>query len=77
MQLVHYRLQTKKLLYCMYKKTLNSGKSSDGFKLCAEQLKVAGEVILPVLRDILNEIFKSGTVPDSFKGGILTPVPNC
>ena len=58
-------------------KKLNSGKSSDEFGLCAEQLKAAGEVILPVVRDIFNEILKSGTVPDYFKGGILTPVPKC
>ena len=28
-----------------------------------------------MLRDIFNEILKTGTVPDCFKGGILTPVP--
>ena len=56
-------------------KNLNTGKSSDEFGLCAEQLKAAGDVILPILRDIYNEILKTGTVPDCFKDGILTPVP--
>ena len=28
-----------------------------------------------MLRDIFNEILKSGTVPACFRGGILTPVP--
>ena len=58
---------------CIKKK--KSVKSDDEFGLCAEPLKAAGEVILPVLRDIFNEILMSGTVPDYFKGGILTPVP--
>ena len=56
-------------------KQLNSGKSPDEFGLSAEQLKAAGDTIVPALRDIFNEILKTGIIPECFKGGVLTPVP--
>ena len=48
------------------------GKSSGEFGLCAEQLKAAGEVILPVLFDTLYEILRSSDVPACSNDGILT-----
>ena len=56
-------------------KQLNSGKSPDEFGLSAEQMKAAGDTIAPALRDIFNEILKTGIIPECFKGGVLTPVP--
>ena len=53
---------------------LNSGKSADEFGLCAEHLKAAGQVLIPVLRDIFNDILLLGKIPDCFRGGVLTPV---
>ena len=52
---------------------LNSGKSADEFGLCAEHLKAAGQVLIPVLTDIFNDILLLGKIPDCFKGGVFPP----
>ena len=56
-------------------KQLNSGKSADEFGLCAEHLKAAGGVLIPVLKNIFNDTLRSGKIPEYFRGGVLTPVP--
>ena len=56
-------------------KQLKTGKSADEFGLSAEHLKTSGEVIIPILKDIFNEVMGTGIVPDYFSGGVLTPVP--
>ena len=60
----------------MYQATTSkTGKSADEFGLSAEHLKTSDEVIIPILKDIFNEVMHTGVVPDYFSGGVLTPVP--
>ena len=54
---------------------LKSGKSADEFGISAEHLKKSEHVIIPTLRDIFNDILRSGKVPEYFSGGVITPVP--
>ena len=56
-------------------KQLKTGKSADEYGLSAEHLKTSGEVIIPILKDIFNEVMHTGIVPDYLSGGVLTPVP--
>ena len=53
---------------------LNNGKSADEFGLHAEHFKAGGDIVVPLLVALFNDILKSGSVPHSFKSGILTPV---
>ena len=53
---------------------LNNGKSADEFGLHAEHFKAGGDIVVPLLVALFNDILKSGSVPQSFKSGILTPV---
>lgn len=53
---------------------LNIGKSADEFGLHAEHFKAAGDIVVPLLVTLFNDILKSSLVPQSFKSGILTPV---
>ncbi|VDI83217.1 Hypothetical predicted protein [Mytilus galloprovincialis] len=53
---------------------LNTGKTEDGYSLTAEHFKYAGNTILPDIANLFNNIMLTGTIPDIFKTGILTPV---
>ena len=53
---------------------LNNGKAADEHGLISEHLKSARSVLLPHLVNLLNAIFTTRHVPDSFKTGIIIPV---
>ena len=53
---------------------LNNGKSADEFGIHAEHFKSAGNIVLPFLITLFNDILRNGEIPKSFKSEILTPV---
>ncbi|MCG8033679.1 MAG: endonuclease/exonuclease/phosphatase family protein [Candidatus Thiodiazotropha taylori] len=53
---------------------LNTGKSADESGLHSEHFKAAGRIVVPLLVILFNDILRSGSIPKSFKSGILTPV---
>ncbi|MCG8045488.1 MAG: reverse transcriptase family protein, partial [Candidatus Thiodiazotropha endolucinida] len=55
-------------------KSLNKGKSPDLYNVTAEHLIKGEQQLVPVLTILLNKMLQLGTVPDSLKLGILTPV---
>ena len=55
-------------------KKLNSGKASDEYGLFAEHLKLAEEVITPVLVKLFNQIMEENKTPKQFKTVIIKPV---
>lgn len=55
-------------------RSLNSGKAADEMDLTAEHLKYSGNVLLPVIVRIFNEILITKEVPDSFKSGLINPI---
>ena len=38
-------------------------------------MKAAVKVVIPVLKEIFDDILCTGKFPESFRGGVLTPVP--
>ena len=55
-------------------KSLNKGKSPDIYNICAEHLTYGADTVIPILTELLNKMWQLGTVPDSLKLGVLTPV---
>lgn len=55
-------------------KKLNTGKSADEFGLVAEQLKASKDILTPIITATFNQFITNKSVPNSFKGGIVTPV---
>ena len=55
-------------------KSLNKGKSPDIYNICAEHLTHGANTVIPILTELLNKMWQLGTVPDSLKLGVLTPV---
>ena len=55
-------------------KSLNTGKSCDIFNIKAEHFIYAIEAVTPILVNLFNNMFRLGSVPDSMKLGVLTPV---
>ena len=54
--------------------TMSNNKAPDELSLMAEHLKNGGHVVLIVLEQLMNKIYDSGTIPEVFKTGIITPV---
>jgi hypothetical protein len=55
--------------------SLQNGKSMDIFGICAEHIKFSSPVIVDILCHLINEVLKSGKLPDILKVGSITPVP--
>ena len=55
-------------------KSLNKGTSPDIYNICAEHLMYGADTVIPILTELLNKMWQLGTVPDSVKLGVLTPV---
>ncbi|MCG8097222.1 MAG: reverse transcriptase family protein [Candidatus Thiodiazotropha endolucinida] len=55
-------------------KSLNSGKAADEMEITAEHLKYSGNVLLPYIASVFNDILVSKNVPDSFKSGLIYPI---
>ncbi|CAC5365526.1 unnamed protein product [Mytilus coruscus] len=53
---------------------LHTGKAIDEFDICAEQLKAAGDILVPIITKTFNSILCNGAFPDALKSGILTPI---
>lgn len=53
---------------------LHTGKADDEFGISAEQLKAAGDILIPFITVIFNRILQKGSFPDMLKSGVLTPV---
>ncbi|CAG2253468.1 unnamed protein product [Mytilus edulis] len=53
---------------------LHAGKAIDEFDICAEQLKAAGDILVPIITKSFNSILSNGAFPDALKSGILTPI---
>ena len=53
---------------------LHTGKAADEFGISAEQLKAAGDILIPFITAIFNRILQRGSFPDMLKSGVLTPV---
>ena len=68
----HSNISQNKVLSAI--KSLNKGKSPDVYNICAEHLSHGTENIVPILTELLNKMWHLGTVPDSLKLGVLTPV---
>lgn len=54
--------------------SINKGKSADYHGLTIEHIIHAGEELQELLRSIINDILQHGTVPETLKKGLLTPV---
>lgn len=54
---------------------LKNGKSADEYGINAEHVKLAGQEIYKTYQDIFNQIFLEGKVAQSFKTGVITPIP--
>ena len=54
---------------------LKNNKACDVFGISAEHLKFASVTILDIITNITNQTLATGRLPDSFKLGILNPVP--
>ncbi|MEW8547953.1 MAG: reverse transcriptase family protein, partial [Candidatus Thiodiazotropha sp.] len=54
--------------------TMNKGKAADIYGVTTEHLLYAIDELLPKLVVLINGIFQVGTLPDSLKIGLLTPV---
>ena len=51
-----------------------SMKSPDIYNICAEHLTYGADTVIPILTELLNKMWQLGTIPDSLKLGVLTPV---
>ena len=68
----HSNISQNEVLFAI--KSLNKGKSPDVYNICAEHLSHGTENIVPILTELLNNMWHLVTVPDSLKLGVLTPV---
>ncbi|XP_071145324.1 uncharacterized protein [Mytilus edulis] len=55
-------------------KHLHTGKATDEFEICSEQLKASGDILLPSITTTFNSILSFGSFPEILKSGILTPI---
>ena len=55
-------------------KSLNTGKAEDLDGITAEHFQNAEDELIPVLLELINDIFKMLDVPEDLKKGVLTPV---
>ncbi|CAC5409956.1 unnamed protein product [Mytilus coruscus] len=53
---------------------LHTGKAIDEFDICAEQLKAAGDILVPIITRTFNSILCNGAFLEVLKPGILTPI---
>ena len=63
--------QVKKVI-----ESLNRRKAADIYGVVAEHILYRGDLLLQGLTDIMNSLFSIGSIPDSLKAGVLTPVYN-
>ena len=54
--------------------SLNRGKAADIYGVVAEHILFGGDLLLQVLTEIVNSVFSIGSISDSLKAGVLTPV---
>ena len=55
-------------------KSMKNNKAADMSGLTAEHIKFGGDVLVDCLTSVVNDILKSGKIPDVFKQGVITPV---
>ena len=53
---------------------MKNNKAADMSGLTAEHTKFGGDVLVDCLTSVVNDILKSGKIPDVFKQGVITPV---
>ena len=53
---------------------INKGKSPDIYNLTIEHIVYAEDSILNIILEMINQIFKTGEVPNMLKRGLLTPI---
>ena len=56
-------------------KKLKMGKAKDVFGISSEHIRFAAEPIFTVLTYLLNEVLRTGKLPDEYKLGTICPVP--
>ena len=54
---------------------LKSGKAADEYGITAEHIKYSGNEVLMIYQSIFQQIYDQGAVADSFKTGVITPIP--
>ena len=54
---------------------LKNNKAPDVFGISSEHIKLASPIILDIITELTNGILACGRLPDSFKIGIVNPVP--
>ena len=55
-------------------KTIKNNKAADMSGLTAEHLKYGCDVLADCLTSVVNDILRSGNIPEIFKQGVITPV---
>ena len=55
-------------------KTMKNNKAADMSGLTAEHLKYGGDVLADCLTSTVNDILRTGNIPENFKQGVITPV---
>jgi hypothetical protein len=53
---------------------LKTGKAADYYGLTAEHILHAREALIPLLATVFTTIFAQGTIPDTFRDGLLLPL---
>jgi hypothetical protein len=57
-----------------YISNLKNAKAPDEFGISSEHLKFAGATVVPIVRTIIENIFKTEQIPEQMKTGVITPV---